>query len=266
MQFIPVVERINDQGLALYQEGTEVSDRSVQPEQFGRFLTTIFDEWVMNDVGQVFVQTFEAAARNWMGMASSGMCVFNKTCGAALALEHNGDLYSCDHFVEPNYNLGNIAETDMIELVASDRQQKFGQDKFDTLPQQCLDCEVRFACHGECPKNRFTTTADGDPGLNYLCAGWYNFFTHIDHPMKTMVSLMRTGRPAAEVMSVLAREAADFEVALAQAGRNSLCPCGSGLKTKQCHGRKRAATSPQSIKLPVHQAQPRARVAVSEER
>jgi uncharacterized protein len=126
---------------------------------------------------------------------------------------------------------------------------------------------VRFACHGECPKNRFTTTAQGDPGLNYLCAGWYNFFTHIDHPMKIMVSLMRAGRPAAEVMSILAREAADFEAAVAQAGRNNPCPCGSGLKTKQCHGRQSAVTAPQPRKLPVHQAQPRARVvAVSEER
>jgi uncharacterized protein len=211
------------------------------------------------------VQTFEAAVGNWRGLPSSGVCVFNETCGSALAIEHNGDLYSCDHFVEPNYNLGNIADTDMIELVASDRQQKFGQDKLDTLPQQCLDCQVRFACHGECPKNRFTTTADGDPGLNYLCAGYYNFFTHIDHPMKIMVSLMRAGRPAAEVMSILAREAADLEAAVAQAGRNDPCPCGSGLKTKVCHGRIHTVTSPKSIRLPVHQAQPRARVvAVSE--
>ncbi len=267
MQFIPVVERINDQGLALYQEGTSVSERSVQPEQFGRFLTTIFDEWVHNDVGNVFVQTFEAAARNWVGMASSGMCVFNKTCGHGLAIEHNGDLYACDHFVEPDYQLGNIAEVDIIELVASDRQHKFGQDKFDTLPRQCLTCEVRFACHGECPKNRFTTTSEGDPGLNYLCAGWYKFFTHIDHPMKIMVSLMQAGRPAAGVMPILAREAAELEAAVAKVGRNHLCPCGSGLKTKKCHGRKHAETIPQPQSLPVYQAQPRARVvAVSEER
>jgi uncharacterized protein len=272
IQFIPVVERINDQGLALYQEGTMVSDRSVQPEQFGRFLTEIFDEWVWNDVGQVYVQTFEAAARNWMGLASSGMCVFNETCGHGLALEHNGDLYSRDHFVEPNYRLGNIADTDIIELVASDRQYQFGQDKLDTLPQQCLDCEVRFACHGECPKNRFceaprspeggagTTTAEGDPGLNYLCAGWYEFFTHIDHPMNIMVSLMRAGRPAAEVMSILAREALELEAAVARAGRNDPCPCGSGLKTKHCHGRQSATTAPQPRSLPIPQAQPRARV------
>ncbi len=265
IQLIPVVERLDPQGLSLYQEGTAVSERSVQPEQFGRFLTAIFDEWVMNDVGKVFVTTFEAAASNWMGLPSSGVCVFNKTCGSALALEHNGDLYSCDHFVEPNYRLGNIAVNDLIELVASDRQQKFGQDKFDTLPQQCLDCQVRFACHGECPKNRFITTGNGDPGLNYLCAGWYHFFTHIDHPMKIIISLLRAGRPAAEVMPILAREAADLQTAVARAGRNDPCPCGSGRKTKQCHGRKRVGTVPQSIRLPVHQAPPRARVvAVSE--
>jgi uncharacterized protein len=272
IQFIPVVERINDQGVALYQEGTTVSERSVQPEQFGRFLTAIFDEWVRNDVGQVYVQTFEAAARNWMGLASSGMCGFNETCGHGLAIEHNGDLYACDHYVEPNYQLGNIADTDIIELVASDRQVQFGQDKLDTLPQQCLSCQVRFACHGECPKNRFceaprspeggagSTTADGDPGLNYLCAGWYNFFTHIDHPMKIIASLLRAGRPAADVMSILAREAAELEAAIARAGRNDLCPCGSGLKTKYCHGRQRATTAAQPRTLPVHQAQPRARV------
>ena len=265
MQFIPVVERIDAQGLALYQTGATVSERSVQPEQFGRFLTTIFDEWVMNDVGKVFVTTFEAAVSNWMGLPSSGLCVFNETCGSALALEHNGDLYSCDHFVEPDYRLGNIGEIEMIELVASDRQRKFGQDKFYTLPQQCLDCEVRFACHGECPKNRFTTTAEGDPGLNYLCAGWYHFFTHIDHPMKLIVSLLRAGRLAEEVMPLLAREAAALQTAVSRSGRNDPCPCGSGLKTKLCHGRQQAAATPQAIRLPVHQAQPRPRAAAASE-
>ena len=120
-----------------------------------RFLSTIFDEWVRHDVGRIYVQTFEAALRNWLGMGASGMCVFNETCGTGLAIEHNGDLYSCDHFVEPNYFLGNIQEKHMIELVASPQQVKFGQDKRDTLPRYCLECDVRFACHGECPKNRF---------------------------------------------------------------------------------------------------------------
>ena len=162
MQFIPVVERINADGLTLYQEGDTVSERSVLPEQFGRFLSAIFDEWVRHDVGRIFVQTFEAALRNWLGMANSGMCVFNETCGTGLAIEHNGDLYSCDHFVEPDYFLGNIQDRHMIELVASPQQIKFGQDKRDTLPRYCLECDVRFACHGECPKNRFIETPDGE--------------------------------------------------------------------------------------------------------
>jgi uncharacterized protein len=265
MQFIPIVERIDDQGRSLYQEGTTVSERSVLPEQFGTFLTTIFDEWVRNDVGDVFVQTFEAAVANWMGLPSSGLCVFNETCGGALAIEHNGDLYSCDHFVEPNYKLGNIADTDMIEMVNSDQQRQFGQDKLETLPPQCLSCDVRFACHGECPKNRFTITADGDPGLNYLCAGYYSFFTHIDHPMKILASLMQAGRPAEEVMSILAREATDLEIAVSKAGRNDLCPCSSGLKTKRCHGRTEAIEVPAPRRLPVHQAKPRPRVVAESE-
>jgi uncharacterized protein len=265
MQFIPIVERIDDQGRSLYQEGTTVSERSVQPEQFGRFLTTIFDEWVQNDVGKVFVQTFEAALANWMGLPSSGLCVSNETCGLGMAIEHNGDLYSCDHFVEPNYKLGNVADTDMIEMVSSDQQRQFGRDKLETLPAQCLSCDVRFACHGECPKNRFTITADGDPGLNYLCAGFYKFFTHVDHPMKILASLMQAGRPAAEVMPILAKEAADLEAAVARAGRNDLCPCGGGLKTKRCHGRKSASEATVPRRLPAHQPQPRARVVTESE-
>jgi uncharacterized protein len=221
----------------------------------------VADEWVRHDVGNMFVQTFEAAVRNWRGLPSSGMCVFNETCGNALALEHNGDLYSCDHFVEPKYRLGNIAETQMVELVSSDRQRKFGSDKLDTLPPQCVSCDVRFACHGECPKNRFTLTADGDPGLNYLCAGWYEFFTHIDHPMKTIVSLLEAGRPASDVMATMRKEMPDPVTAAAQAGRNAPCPCGSGLKSKHCHGRTRTATPPEPTTYPVFVAEPRVRVA-----
>ena len=229
MQFIPVVERINADGRTLYQEGTAVSDRSVRPEQFGRFLSLIFDEWVRHDVGTVFVQTFEAALSNWLGRANSGMCVFNETCGTGLAIEHNGDLYSCDHFVEPNYFLGNIREKHLIELVASPQQSRFGQDKRDTLPRYCLACDVRFACHGECPKNRFTLTPEGEDGLNYLCAGFKAFFHHVDFPMKLMAGLLRRGHEAREVMAVLER-------AFAGVQRNDPCPCGSGRKFKQCHG------------------------------
>jgi uncharacterized protein len=235
IQFIPVVERINSNGLTLYQEGTTVSDRSVRAEQFGRFLITIFDEWVHNDVGRVFVQTFEAAVRNWMGIPS-GMCVFNKTCGRGLALEHNGDLYSCDHFVEPKHLLGNIQNQHIAELVASPQQQKFGQDKLDTLPRYCMECEVRFACHGECPKNRFNLTPDGEPGLNYLCAEYKAFFNHADHAMKILAALIRDGHPAADVTKILATEDSTLMAAVAKLGRNELCPCGSGRKVKKCHG------------------------------
>jgi uncharacterized protein len=203
IQFIPVIERINEDGRTLYQQGNTVSENSVLPEQFGNFLITIFDEWVRKDVGKIFVQTFEAAVRSWLNMPT-GMCIFSPTCGSGVALEHNGDLYSCDHFVEPDYLLGNIAENSMAELVGSDRQFKFGQDKLNTLPKYCLDCEVRFACHGECPKHRFMNTPDGEPGLNYLCAGYKAFFTHIDEPLKIIVDLFNKGRGAEEVMQKLA--------------------------------------------------------------
>jgi uncharacterized protein len=248
-----VVERINDDGRTLYQQGDTVSDRSVRPQQFGRFLSTIYDEWVRNDVGRVYVQTFEAALRNWLGMDSSGMCVFNETCGQGLAIEHNGDLYACDHFVEPDYFLGNIQQDHMIEMVASPQQLKFGQDKFDSLPQYCLDCDVRFACHGECPKNRFITSPpgedipDGEPGLNYLCAGFKHFFQHVDFPMKLMAGLHRRNRPAAEVMRILAGEEAKWSALFAQTGRNEPCPCDSGRKFKQCHAKP-------GVKLPLRAA------------
>lgn len=200
IQFIPVIERLNEGGVTLYQQGSMVSDRSVQPEQFGNFLITIFDEWIRHDVGRVFVQTFEATARSWMGLPS-GMCVFMPTCGQGVALEHNGDLYSCDHFVEPDYLLGNVQQSSIAELVGSDRQYQFGQDKLATLPQYCRTCEVRFACHGECPKNRFLTTPEGEPGLNYLCAGYKKFFNHVNEPLTVLANLMRQGLPASEIMT-----------------------------------------------------------------
>ena len=240
IQFIPVVERIDDQGHTIYQKGTHLSGRSVWPEQFGRFLIQIFDEWVRHDVGRVYVQTFEAAVRNWLRMPSSGMCVFEETCGLGLALEHNGDLYSCDHFVEPDYLLGNIMETHMAEMVTSDRQRRFGLGKRDSLPRYCRQCDVRYACHGECPKNRFMTTPDGESGLNHLCTGWKAFFHRIDEPLQMMVALMRMGRPASEIMAVMARKEDEWQQALAQARARKRfddpCPCGSGLKFGACHG------------------------------
>lgn len=215
IQFIPIVERTTEALLPLaelgwstsrkekrplyVQSGNQVTGRSVDPEVFGRFLIAIFDEWVARDVGEVFVQMFDAALANWHG-EPAGLCVFSETCGNALALEHNGDLYSCDHYVEPAYRLGNITETPMAELVASARQREFGLAKRDTLPQYCRDCEVRHACHGECPRNRFLTTPDGEPGLNYLCAGYKPFFTHVAPAMRLMSELLKEGRAPSEIV------------------------------------------------------------------
>jgi len=236
MQFIPIVERINEQGEIGFQEGSQVSERSVKPEQWGTFLITIFDEWVRRDVGTVFVQMFDAALASWYG-APPSLCIFAETCGNALALEHNGDLYSCDHFVEPKYLLGNIKQKHMIVLASSEKQRQFGLHKRDSLPRYCRECQVRFACHGECPKNRFIETPDGESGLNYLCAGYKAFFTHIDKPMRIMAELLRRDRAPAEVKQVLAAEEARLQKAFSKAGRNEPCPCGSGRKFKQCHGR-----------------------------
>jgi len=204
IQFIPIVERINSDGRTGFQEGSQVTHRTVNSEKWGRFLIDIFDEWVRRDVGSVFVQMFDAALASWVG-APPAMCIFSETCGNALALEHNGDLYSCDHFVEPKYLLGNIKKEKMIDLVASDTQRKFGTDKRDTLPQYCRKCEVRFACNGECPKNRFISTPDGEPGLNYLCSGYKSFFNHINKPMSTMAELLRRDRAPSEIMTILAK-------------------------------------------------------------
>jgi uncharacterized protein len=248
IQFIPVVERIDEAGHTIYQKGTQISRRSVRAEQWGRFLIGVFDEWVRHDVGQVYVQTFEAAVRNWLGMPS-GMCVFEETCGLGLALEHNGDLYSCDHFVEPDYLLGNIVEgvgertSPLLAMVNSERQRQFGRDKRDTLPRYCRECEVLFACRGECPKNRFLTTPEGEPGLNHLCAGWKAFFRRVDEPINMMATLMRMGRPASDVMGVMAGKEDEWQVALGQArARKRLhdpCLCGSGLPFGECHGWRR---------------------------
>ena len=183
----------------------------------------MFDEWVVRDVGTVFIQMFDAALASWLDLPAT-ICIFRETCGDALALEHNGDLYSCDHFVEPAHLLGIIARTPMVELVSSPQQVAVGRDKADTLPAYCRACEVRFACNGECPKNRFTRTPDGEDGLNYLCAGYKAFFTHVDGPMRLMAERLRQGGFADEVMALLTN-----------APRNEPCPCGSGRKAKHCH-------------------------------
>lgn len=232
IQLIPIVERENESG---FQEGNTVTTRSVRAEQWGALLIAIFDEWVRRDVSSVFVQIFEAALASWVGVRP-GLCIFEETCGEAMAVEHTGDLYACDHYVEPRYLLGNIMETPLAELAASLPQRQFGNAKRDTLPPYCLDCEVLFACHGECPKNRFIRTPNGDPGLNYLCAGYRAFFNHIDRPMRIMASLVRQGRSAGDVMRQFEAAEAESRPATARPGRNDPCPCGSGQKFKRCHG------------------------------
>ena len=217
VQFIPIVERVDEAGV-------ELTERSVDPDAWGRFLVTVFDEWTRHDVGDVFVQMFDAALASWYG-APAALCIFSETCGNAVALEHNGDLYSCDHFVDPEHLLGNIMDTHMVELLAAPAQREFGTAKRDLLPEQCRVCPVLFACRGECPKNRVRRTSTGEAGLNHLCAGYLAFFTHIDGVMRMMVDALRRGGHAGEVMAQFAA-----------AGRNDPCPCGSGRKTKHCHG------------------------------
>ena len=199
IQFIPIVERKNESG---YQEGFKVTRRSVTGVGYGQFLISIFDAWIRRDVGQIFVQIFDVALGVWYGQRA-GLCIFEETCGLALAMEHNGDLYSCDHYVEPNFFLGNIDQINLVELVAMDKQVEFGTAKGDTLPRYCRECEVRFVCNGGCPKNRIRRTPDGEEGLNYLCHGYKAFFNHINAPMQTMVQLLRMGRPPADVMKLI---------------------------------------------------------------
>jgi len=231
IQFIPIVERDNDTG---FQEGDTVTDRSVKAEQYGRFLISVFDEWVRRDVGRTFVQIFDVALAAWSGVPP-GICAFSPTCGTAMAMEHNGDIYSCDHFVEPKYLLGNIQEKSMAQMASSTKQRKFGRDKLDSLPKYCQKCEVKFACYGECPKNRFIKTPDGEPGLNYLCSGYKEFFSHIDGPMRFMANEIRQGRAPANIMTFIKDAQKSHQIF--KPGRNDPCPCGSGLKYKKCHGK-----------------------------
>lgn len=227
IQFIPIVERkagSAESSLGLWlagppdpanpggttrAPGNEDSDAenqvvtawSVRAERYGEFLCTIFDEWVSRDVGNVFIQIVDVTLGNFMNLGS-GLCVFSERCGAALALEHNGDLYSCDHYVYPKYRLGNLLSQPLGQMVDSAFQQGFGNAKADALPPYCRSCEVRFACHGECPKHRFIRTPDGDPGLNYLCPAYKRFFRHVAPAMRTMESLLRAGHPAAAIMQI----------------------------------------------------------------
>lgn len=210
-----------------------VTHWSVGSRQFGDFLCGVWDEWLQRDVGRVFVQLFDVQLGLWMGLPSA-LCVFGETCGNALALEHNGDLYACDHFVYPEYRIGNIAEQSLGDMVRGAAQKKFGTDKRDTLPRFCRECEYRFACNGECPKHRFLATPDGEPGLNYLCAGYKRFFAHIDPVMRRMAAWVRSGRPASDLIPILAAERRGPG---RPPSRNDPCTCGSGRKFKVCCGK-----------------------------
>lgn len=205
LQFTPVVERFyrhpDGRCLATPLDGAtaELTDFSITPEAWGDFCCTIFDEWVKNDVGEYFVQLFDATLAGWAGVMPS-VCSMAETCGHATALEFNGDLYACDHFVFPEYRLGNILETPLATLTARPELKKFGQAKRDALTRQCRECEYLFACHGECPKNRFGFSVDGEPGHNYLCKGYHQFFSHVAPYMDFMKRCLQKGLPPSLVM------------------------------------------------------------------
>ncbi|WP_371884534.1 anaerobic sulfatase maturase [Caballeronia sp. S22] len=245
VQFIPIIERATEQTIemanqgwserpgrkrVLYtQTGNLVTERSVGAEQYGRFLMDVFEEWVRHDVGRVFVQLFDVTLEAFFGRHL--LCIHAPTCGLGPALEYNGDLYSCDHFVEPGYRLGNIHETHMLKLMASPEQRRFGQDKRDSLTAQCRRCDVRALCNGGCPKDRFALSRDGEPGQNYLCPGLEMFFTRSRPAMETMAKLLREGRPPSDIMTFTA--ASDK-----RRGPYASCPCGSGQKFRFCHGNR----------------------------
>jgi uncharacterized protein len=236
MQFIPVVERIDQNGelAGPPRPGNEefsVTSWSVRPRDYGRFLCAIFDEWVRRDVGTVYVQLFDLLLGVWLGQPAS-LCVFAETCGTGLALEHNGDLYACDHYVYPEYRLGNITETPIDTLAALPEQRQFGLDKKARLPEACRQCQWRFACHGGCPKHRFLPTPADDPErLNYFCEANKMFFAHAAPYLTTMARLLAQGQAPAMIMDMQPRA-----VGQAAPGRNAPCPCGSGKKFKHCCG------------------------------
>jgi uncharacterized protein len=240
MQFLPVVEHtaegISKEKLQLiapiHSKKVKVTLWSVGSVDYGKFLIDIYDEWVRNDVAKYYVQIFDATLANFVG-ENPGLCVFNETCGDALVMEHNGDLFSCDHFVYPEYFIGNVTEISLIELVKSQQQFDFGISKRNSLPQYCLRCEVSYACHGECPKHRFLTTPDGAPGLNYLCEGYKLFFSHVEPFMEFMARELKNKRPPANVMNwIRNKEKQVIKSVIPE--RNDQCPCGSGKKFKNC--------------------------------
>ncbi len=234
-QFIPLVERLHtgDGMLAAPDETEDVpmGKWSVDPQTYGEFLNRIFQRWVRADVGDIFIQHFEAALANQLGMPT-GVCVWNATCGTALAMEHNGDVYACDHYVFPQYLLGNIQEKPLVEMINDPAQIQFGKAKETRLPKICRECEVLDLCHGECPKHRFMSGADGEVGLNYLCAGYKTFFTSIRPELGVISELFELGKPAEHIMDWMKEKDMGFpsiDVAL-----KDPCPCGSGHPFNQC--------------------------------
>ena len=208
LQFTPIVERLTEhedgRTLASLADDREIplADASVTPQQWGNFLCTIFDDWVRHDVGKTFVEIFDCTLANWMGVLP-GICAYSKECGHAGVMEHNGDVYSCDHFVFPEYKLGNIREQSLIDMLYGEKQQAFSRLKHTSLPRQCKECDMEFACHGECPKNRFEKDKYGEPGLNYLCQGYYQYYTHVAPYMDFMKRELLAQRPPANIMNVL---------------------------------------------------------------
>ncbi|MGY8872695.1 MAG: anaerobic sulfatase maturase [Pseudomonadales bacterium] len=241
MQFIPLVERFDpQQHLSSPPEQEEqkhhkVTKWSVSESGYGHFMNGVFDEWIQADVGKVSVQLFDVQLGVWLGQPSS-LCIYAKNCGSGVVMEHNGDVYSCDHYVYPEYKLGNAYQTPLEEMVHSPAQQKFGQDKFDTLPEKCRSCDYQKACYGGCPKHRFNETKEGEFGLNYLCKSYMRFFEHAGPWIHEIAQLVRHGRPAAHIMQhpqIKLRRTAKQQTELVPQ-RNSMCPCGSGKKYKRC--------------------------------
>lgn len=208
LQFTPIVERLtrheDGRTLASLADKDEISlsEASVAPEQWGYFLCAIFDEWVRKDVGKIFVEIFDCTLANWMGI-SPGICAYSKECGHAGVMEHNGDVYSCDHFVFPEYKLGNIRDHSLIDMLYGEQQQEFSRLKHSSLPRQCKECDMEFACHGECPKNRFMKDKYGDSGLNYLCPGYYHYYQHVAPYMDYMKQELMSQRPPSNIMKVI---------------------------------------------------------------
>lgn len=208
LQFTPIVERLtrheDGRTLASLADKNEISlsEASVAPEQWGYFLSAIFDEWVRKDVGKIFVEIFDCTLANWMGI-SPGICAYSKECGHAGVMEHNGDVYSCDHFVFPEYKLGNIRDHSLIDMLYGEQQQEFSRLKHSSLPRQCKECDMEFACHGECPKNRFMKDKYGDSGLNYLCPGYYHYYQHVAPYMDYMKQELMSQRPPSNIMKVV---------------------------------------------------------------